>query len=211
MTMITSRLANFIPDKIRVKLKWHWGDAQDVGISPWVVQFSGNSPWDPDVTGIGTTANMWTTFSNLYSKYSCYFSNILAKIQLYYNELDEYHETMYSLQAGDGSLTVPPTYDWLYAQQKRNLRYKRWQWFVSTTGAPSTSLKLASSTKSVWGEIVPAIDTNIDTNSDPPREWIFQISIFNQSVTGGDTNNYELDVWMHYWVTFEKPKAITDY
>lgn len=186
-------------------MRWYWENVYAGGIDPDdnAVQFSGNSPWDPDYTSLGASANMWSVFSNMYRKYTCLSSKIFWQFEVL--QLGFQYEIYNLILPAEPGAPYPTQVDTMYAQPKDRMALKRLANIPGTTTRPMTIMKMSSTTKKVYGEVISS-DINASTSDDPDREWVYNLAS-NIITTDGDFDR-QWRVWITYWVTFEEPLLI---
>lgn len=76
-----SRQGFLIADRTVVKLRFRtrYPLTSSSGVISTLQQFRGNSPFDPDFTGVGVSAAGFTTYSSIYNSYRCYGSSIMVQ------------------------------------------------------------------------------------------------------------------------------------
>lgn len=191
---------NLRPDKLRVKLKFTYL-ANSQGLTGGIAtywQFSGNSPWDPDYTGIGATANMWTTLSAWYNKYMCTYSKIFLKAQC---------QTVgaYQIQG----MWQPRTLNQAAASDYRTISaqpYGHFKQHQGSTVSKTPDLKFygkMSTTKILGRKLDPSLD-RVSTVADPNEEYIWEMVLLSSSTI--IVNIYGT---MTFWVEFSDRSAVS--
>lgn len=190
---------NLRPDKLRVKLKWFYQlNGNGTTGTPVFFQFSGNSVYDPDYAGGGTSANLWATMSLWYNKYMCTYSKCRTKFEIGTAGTLTYQFWGLMRTLNQAQPTSTST---LNAQPYS--KYKQIQCLSGQTSNTSLNWQHKSSTPRMLGrKMDPSID-RVSVTSDPNEEWIYEYAIVTSS-------NANVNVMAHliYWVEFSDRAAV---
>lgn len=192
ISSLTLRTPSFIPDQMRVKLRYN----SIVSIAPGVPAggyiFRGNSCFDPDFSGVGKQPLGFDQWANMYNKYRVRASKIViqlsntnttvpASVSLYPSEDASLPGTI------EGALSQP------YSKQKIS-------GIASST--PNLTLTHYMSSKKMLGvkSIEMADEFAAFTTADPTNEWFWIIFVANLSTAGVVT--FQGLVKITYYVEF---------
>lgn len=199
-TLSYATVDNIRPDKLRVKLRYAYlaNNATLTATVPSVYQFSGNGPYDPDVAGVGTSANMWANLSTWYNKYMCTCSDIWVMVE-------PISTSNYQLQGffePRGPNTAAATdYRTILAQP-----YGQFHQVQGTTVSktPNMYFKGFMSTPKILGRKMDPGTDRVSVSSDPTEEWIWEMTLLSSA-----TINANVEVRITYWVEFSDREAVS--
>ena len=187
------RSINLRPDKMKVKLNYYYGyNGTNVSTTPVFFQFSGNSPWDPDYGGTGTSVNMWTTLSGYYNKYMCTYSKIRFTWQC--ATAGTFTMQFWSLIRSLNQ-TQPTSVISLMAQPYA--RYKQLQALTGQTSNTNHTVKYKMSTPKMLGrKMDPSLD-RVAVSANPTEQYIYEFACVSSVAA-----QFNIICRMTYWVEF---------
>lgn len=164
-------------------------------VTKWM--FQGNSPYDPDYAGSGTSANLWATMSAWYNKYMCTYSKIKFQWQT---------QTVGALQlqywVGKRSLNqaAPSTFVEAAAQPRYRTGQRQ---MIATQASNNLTFYMKDSTKHMLGrKLDPSMDRVLITQN-PDEQWIYEFAM----LTSAQVTVNGL-AWITYWVEFSDPETV---
>jgi len=196
----TYNLANLRPDKLKVRLKYAYltnSNAITGGVTtPW--QFSGNSPWDPQYIGTGTSANMWANLSSWYAKYMCTYSKIWIKVTVQDvggMQVQAWFQprTLIQIPATDIRTILAQPYG----------HFKQLQGSSQTKTGSITFYGKMSTPKMLGRKMDPSLD-RIGVSSDPTEEWIWDLNVLAST-----SISVNVEARMEYWVEFSDRYSVS--
>lgn len=192
-TKIVGYIGGFQPDKFKTKLKWRYhGTASLPSLGTYLLQFSGNSPYDPDYTGVGTTAQLWLWCAQMYNKYMCTYSKIKFRWHLSGSQ-QNMQIAWIKRSLSQAQLTLPDDYYGNPYGRVRTIVYNN-----VGEHKPIMFKDKCSTTKILGRKMDPSLD-RVANNADPTEEWIYELQAFNEVASA---KSFTYDVEITYWVTW---------
>lgn len=200
MTKMLSYVSGIQADQFKVKLRWMIVDDITLGaLGTYNLQFSGNSPYDPDYSGVGVSSFLWTWCSTLYNKYMCSYSKIKVRIlPAGGQQTTDYGWIKRSLNQAD-PVTIEDYYGQPYGKVKHQV--------FSALSEPKEYVftDRCSTSKMLGRKMDPSID-RVDKTADPNEEWVYSLTLFNSI---NQSKNYRYIAYMTFWVTWSDRELIS--
>lgn len=195
------------PDSVRVKLDYFgtWNAPHTAGSIVYQV-FSGNSPFDPDVTATGHQPYAYDQWATLYNRYRCYGSTVHIVSSVPNGDLTGTHDqSMTMLCVPQATANSPADPEWMeqpYAKTSSTMIFPgkiRIKSYMST--AKMLGLK----------RLAPAIDDTLSasTGGSPGLRfyWLFASAPINSS---SDNMPWTFSVKIRYYCEFYSRVQLTD-
>jgi len=183
--------------KIRVKVRYYSSAIISVPLSSvytWAI--SGNSPYDPDFTFVGSVSNSWTTLTSLYGKYMCTYSKVTCVMQQIDNTISRVNLTTCKRTVTGAS---PGTLANAIAQPDVQNR-----WFFNNGQDNSPKMKVTSkgSTRGILGRNLDPSYDRVNMNADPAEEWVHLFQWWNSYTSAAQVF---VAFYVSYWCELSEP------
>jgi hypothetical protein len=196
----TTKAGFLLGDRLKVKLAYtDFYDSTTDANGVYTYTYTGNSPYDPDVTGLGIQPTGWDQYSNLYRFYYCSGSKITATVV----NKNSSNSIRWGVSTGTNVLSAAD----LAVMDPTEWPYTKWRTLgPSTTSKSVGTVKNYLSTKKVYG-YKAATNTNFIASvagPNPTNLWYWNVFIANPALTA-TTFTISLKI-VYYVIFFQRPE-----